>query len=192
MYKRGEGSDRILLGIYVDDLIITGSSESGIITFKEEMKETFRMSDLGKLSFYLGLEVLQSETGITVTQLKLSMDSTTKPVDATELKSTLGSLRYLIHTRPDIMFAVGYLSRFMEQPTKEHQAAVKHVLRYITDTLRFGRWEYVEKGKVEVKYVSTDDQLADILTKPLGRVRFQELRSKIGMVENKVMLRIRE
>jgi hypothetical protein len=68
MYKRGEGSDRILLGIYVDDLIITSSSESGIITFKEEMKETFRMSDLGKLSFYLGLEVLQSETGITVTQ----------------------------------------------------------------------------------------------------------------------------
>jgi hypothetical protein len=338
MYKRGEGSDRILLGIYVDDLIITSSSESGIITFKEEMKETFRMSDLGKLSFYLGLEVQQSETGIMVTQsayaqrilekngmsdcnpcstptenrLKLSMDSTAEPVDATEFKSTVGSLRYLIHTRPDITFAVGYLSRFMEQPTKEHQAAAKHVLRYIAGTLRFGCWypkrteeahllgytdsdhagdqddrkstsgaffflgsspiswrtqkqkivalssceaeyvagtggacqgiwlarllgeltdedtrsfelfidnqsaislcknpvfhdrskhidlryhfirECVEKGKVEVKYVSTDDQLADILTKPLGRVRFQELRSKIGMVENKVVLRIRE
>jgi hypothetical protein len=43
--------------------------------------------------------------------------------------------------------------------------------------------ECAEVGKVEVKYVSTDEQLADILTKPLGRIRFQELRSKIGMVE---------
>jgi hypothetical protein len=43
--------------------------------------------------------------------------------------------------------------------------------------------ECAEVGKVEVKYVSTDEQLADVLTKPLGRIRFQELRSKIGMVE---------
>lgn len=338
MYKRGEASDRILLGIYVDDLIIMGSSEHGIIAFKEDMKKTFRMSDLGKLSFYLGLEVQQSEAGIMVTQiayaqrileknrmgnchscttptenrLKLTKNSTAIPVDVTEFRSTVGSLRYLVHTCPDITFAVSYVSQFMEKPTMEHQAAVKHVLRYIAGMLRFGCWfpkrteeahligfsdsdhggnqddrkstsgaflflgsspiswqsqkqkivtlssceaEYVagtsavcqgiwlarllgdltdedarrfelfidnksasslsknpvfhdrskhiefryhfirecaEQGKVEVEHVSTNDQLADILTKPLGRIRFQELRSKIGMKENKAVLRIRE
>jgi hypothetical protein len=52
--------------------------------------------------------------------------------------------------------------------------------------------ECAEVGKVEVKYVNTEEQLADILTKPLGRIRFQELRSKIGMKENKIVPRIRE
>jgi hypothetical protein len=166
LYKRGEGSDRILLGIYVDDLIITGSSERGIATFKEEMKQTFRMSDLGRLSFYLGLEVQQSEAGIMVTQsayaqkilercgmggcnpcatptenrLKLSKNCSAAAVDATEFRSTVGCLRYLVHTRPDIAFAVSYVSRFMERPTAEHQAAVKHVLRYVAGTLRLGCW----------------------------------------------------
>lgn len=41
----------------------------------------------------------------------------------------------------------------------------------------------IEKGVVDVDHVGTDDQLADILTKPLGRVRFVELRSKLGAVE---------
>jgi hypothetical protein len=41
--------------------------------------------------------------------------------------------------------------------------------------------DYVEKGELEVEYVRTEEQLADILTKALGRIRFQDLRSKIGM-----------
>jgi hypothetical protein len=43
----------------------------------------------------------------------------------------------------------------------------------------------VESGKIIVEHVSTGDQLADILTKPLARVRFQELRTRIGMVDTK-------
>lgn len=45
--------------------------------------------------------------------------------------------------------------------------------------------ECIEGGKINVEYVSSDEQLADILTKPLGRVKFQELRAKIGVVEIK-------
>jgi hypothetical protein len=113
---RGKGSDRILLGIYVDDLIISGSGELVISEFKQEMKRIFKMSDMGKLSLYLGLEVQQKATGIIVTQtgyaprileksgmsdcnscssptenhLKLSKNSTAKPVDATEFRSIMG------------------------------------------------------------------------------------------------------
>ena len=50
----------------------------------------------------------------------------------------IGSLRYLMNTRPDLVFAVGYLSRFMEDPKQEHMAAMKHLLRYVAGTTKYG------------------------------------------------------
>ena len=52
--------------------------------------------------------------------LKLTKASTTAKVDATLYRSIVGGLRYLVHTRADIAFAVGYVSRFMEDPRKDH------------------------------------------------------------------------
>lgn len=164
VYIRGEGRCRLLLGIYVDDLILTGIDTGELRQFKEEMKNSFKMSDLGLLSYYLGIEVQQHPEMITLGQsayaakllekacladcnpvhapmenrLKLSTSSTAPEVDATLYRSFVGSLRYLIHTRPDITFAVEYVSRFMEKPTTEHLNAVKHILRYIAGTLHFG------------------------------------------------------
>jgi hypothetical protein len=54
-------------------------------------------------------------------RLKLSHDSTTEEVDATQYQRLVRSLRYLAHTRPDLAFSVGYVSRFMQRPTMEHQ-----------------------------------------------------------------------
>jgi hypothetical protein len=105
------------------------------------------MSDLVLLSFYLGIKVHQGDSGITLRQtayakrvielagltdcnpaltpmekrLKLSHDSTTEEVDATQYRRLVESLRYLTHTRPDLAFSVGYVSRFMQRPTIEHQ-----------------------------------------------------------------------
>ena len=66
MYKRGEGRDRLLVGIYDDDLLITGADEEVIAKFKLQMKELFKMDDLGLLSCYLGPEVHQKPEGITL------------------------------------------------------------------------------------------------------------------------------
>lgn len=52
--------------------------------------------------------------------------------------SMVGGLRYLVHTRPDIVFAVGIVSRFMERPTKLHLDAVRRILRYVKGTTHFG------------------------------------------------------
>ena len=71
-------------------------------------------------------------------RLKLSTKNTTPEVDVTMYHSLVGSLRYLVHTRPDIAFAVGYVSRFMEEPRQEHLVAVKHLLRYIAGTVDYG------------------------------------------------------
>ena len=68
MYKQGEGRDRLLVGIYVDDLLITGADEELIAKFKLQMKELFKMDDLGLLSYYPGIEVHQKMEGITLCQ----------------------------------------------------------------------------------------------------------------------------
>ena len=164
VYARGTTSSRLVVGVYVDDLIITGSDEEEIDGFKKEMQALFDMSDLGRLHYYLGIEVRQHNGGIDLGQaayaakildkadmtgcnpchtpmeprFKLSRVSSAQPVDATDYRSIVGMLRYLVHTRPDLAFSVGYVSRFMQEPTTEHMAAVKHVLRYVAGTLHWG------------------------------------------------------
>jgi hypothetical protein len=59
---------QLVVGVYVDDLIITGSDRNNIRSFKEEMTVAFKMSDLGLLHYYLGIEVKQSASGISLSQ----------------------------------------------------------------------------------------------------------------------------
>jgi hypothetical protein len=66
VYTRGIDGERLLLGVYIDDLIITGSSTSAIMKFKEEMSTRFSMSDLGLLKLYLKIEVEQTLGRITL------------------------------------------------------------------------------------------------------------------------------
>ena len=95
-------------------------------------------------------------------RLKLSKESSNPPVDATFYRSIVGSLRYLVHTRPDISFVVPYVSRFMEKPTTEHMAAVKHLLRYIAGTRNYGcRYVKDEDGGKLIGY-SDSDMAGDI------------------------------
>ena len=107
------------------------------------------MSNLGALSYYLGIEVRQGKEALTLGQstyalkllersgmaeckpcvtpmeerLKPTKASTAAKVDATPYRSIVGGLHYLVHTRPDIAFAMGYVSRFMEDPREDHWAA---------------------------------------------------------------------
>jgi hypothetical protein len=71
-------------------------------------------------------------------RLKLSRNSTTKDVDATQYRRLVGSLRYFAHTRPDLAFSVCYVSWFMQRSTMEHQHTVKRIIRYIAGTLDHG------------------------------------------------------
>uniref|UniRef100_A0ACD6AJ28 Uncharacterized protein n=1 Tax=Avena sativa TaxID=4498 RepID=A0ACD6AJ28_AVESA len=146
------------------------------------------MSDLGLLSFYLGIEVHQDHSGITLRQtayakrvvelagltdcnpaltlmeerLKLSRDSTTEEVDATQYRRLVGRLRYLAHTRPDLAFSVGYVSRFMHRPTTEHQQAVKRIVRYVAGTLDHDL--YYPRCPGAAHFVRYNDHAGDIDT----------------------------
>lgn len=69
---------------------------------------------------------------------QLVKDEGGKVVNATEFKSMVGGLRYLVHTRLDIAYSVGIVSRFMERPTILHQNAAKRILRYVQGTNNSG------------------------------------------------------
>ena len=157
VYAKREGNESLIVGVYVDDLLVTGSKIANILEFKKQISKEFDMSDMGKLSYYLGLEVEQTRDFVELRQtvyakkllekigmlecnpsrypmepkIKLDKDIAGKPVDPTEFKSIVGGLRYLVHTRPDISYAIGVISRYMERPMTLHMNAVKRILRYV-------------------------------------------------------------
>ena len=79
-------------------------------------------------------------------------------------RSIIGSLRYLVNSRPDLAYSVGYVSRFMDNPTTEHLPAIKRVLRYVAGTLQFGCCYRKMKGAQLVGY-SDSDLVGDIDTR---------------------------
>ncbi|CAM8989664.1 unnamed protein product [Rhodiola kirilowii] len=183
VYKKGRGASFLLVGVYVDDLVITGACEEESVKFKRQMTEIFKMNDLGLLSYYLGIAVHQTPGTISICQgayakkilegcgmgdcnptqapmearTKLSKKSSSPPVDKTLYRSIVRSLRYLTHTRPDLAYSVGIVSRYMEFPTTEHMAAVKHILRYVKGTLDLGCFYQKKKGEEELHLVGYSD-----------------------------------
>ena len=180
VYFKRSGTSRLIIGIYVDDLIITGTENHQIKDFKAQMKNKFEMSDLGLLTSYLGIEVTQESGKILLSQrsyalriLEQSGMSECNPshtplgsrckfekeshsrVNPTTYQSLMGSLRYLTHTRLDLMFSVGYLTRYMENPMTEHMSAVKRILRYVKGTLDLGL--VYEKNEAGIKIVGYSD-----------------------------------
>jgi hypothetical protein len=78
-------------------------------------------------------------------------------------RSVVGSLHYLVNTRPDLAYSVGFISRFMENPTTEHLAAMKRVLRYVAGTLHFG-CHYKKKRNPQLVGYTDSDLAGDIDT----------------------------
>lgn len=71
-------------------------------------------------------------------KMKLVKDPQGKRIDKTLFKQIVGSLMYLTATRPDIMYAVSLISRYIENPTEMHLLAAKRILRYLQGMLDFG------------------------------------------------------
>jgi hypothetical protein len=154
----------LLVCIYVDDMIYTGNLM--LQEFKTVMQKEFEMTDMGLMRYFLGLEVDQSDQGIFICQHKyaadilkrfrmdkckaaetpiaagtrLSKQDTGPAVDSTLYKQMVGSFMYLTTTRPDLMYAVSLISRFMESPKDSHWKVGKIILRYVAGTAGYGLW----------------------------------------------------
>ncbi|XP_062224515.1 secreted RxLR effector protein 161-like [Phragmites australis] len=90
---------------------------------------------------------------------QLHKDPDGQLVNATEYHCIIGCLGYLLHTRPDLSFAVGVASRLMEMPTVMHHKVVKQILRYLKGTVHYGI-VYTREGEIEMITGYTDSDLA--------------------------------
>jgi hypothetical protein len=152
--------------IYVDDIIIISSSTSATERLLHQLGNDFAVKNLGRLSYFLGIEVQHTPQGMILTQQKYIHDLLTRtnmlaskgmatpmaptdklvlndgtpqsPEDCTKYRSVVGALQYLSLTRADISFSVNRVCQFMSSPTSSHWAAVKCILRYLHETLDMG------------------------------------------------------
>ncbi|KAL6348524.1 hypothetical protein AAG906_013144 [Vitis piasezkii] len=166
VYMRNQGKGNLIVGVYVDDLIITGECIQDIDKFKSQMKKLFSMSDLGLLSYYLGIEVCQNSQRITLNQSAYARKVLDKcgmkdcnpsqiPMEPHLKLSKESTNTYC--TRPNLAFSVGMVSRYMEKPITEHMAAVKHILRYVKGTLNLGCVYEKKEGSLELIGYSDSD-----------------------------------
>jgi hypothetical protein len=152
--------------VYVDDIVFGGSSNSLVARFLNNMSREFEMSMMGELQFFLGLQIKQSKEGTFVHQAKYTKDIVRKfkledskamatpmsmtivldaneegeHVDQKEYRSMIGSLLYLMATRPDIQFLVCLCARFQASLRTSYQQVVMHIFKYLRHTPNFGLW----------------------------------------------------
>ncbi|XP_015161834.1 uncharacterized mitochondrial protein AtMg00810-like [Solanum tuberosum] len=151
------------------------SNEAMLNQFMREMETKFEMSDLGEMSYLLGMQIHQPIDRIFTSQRKYAWDILKRlkmerckrvpiplvhnekilnfeggdRVDPSVYRSLIGSLMYFTATRPDLIFAASLLSRFMEAPSEVHLGVAKQTLRYIKGTVDYGIWlKKEEQGKL--------------------------------------------
>ncbi|KAE8683109.1 hypothetical protein F3Y22_tig00111215pilonHSYRG00067 [Hibiscus syriacus] len=182
LYIKIKYGDILIVCLYVDDLIFTGSNPSMFNEFKDVMMKEFEMTDMGLMAYYLGIEIKQQKDEIFISEeryaneilkkfkmenckpistpaeygIKMTKHEEGESVDPTFFKSLIRSLRYLTCTRPDILHAVGLVSRYMESPTTTHFKVAKRILRYLKGTIDFGLFYSVSNDYKFVGYNDSD------------------------------------
>ncbi|KAD4177986.1 hypothetical protein E3N88_26577 [Mikania micrantha] len=126
----------VVVLVYVDDLIITGDVKEEIMQLKANLCVRFKMKDLGKLVHFLGLELMYCEDGFILHQTKYASDMLQK-FGMFTCKSAVTPMDVSCRL-PDILFAIGVLSHFMQDPRKPHLIAIRRVLRYVKGTVSQG------------------------------------------------------
>ncbi|GJS77879.1 retrovirus-related pol polyprotein from transposon TNT 1-94 [Tanacetum coccineum] len=137
-----------------------------------QMSKRFKMSLMGKMSFFLRLQISQSARGIFINQskyalemlkkygldqcdpvdipmverLKLDEDPNRTLVDLTRYRGMVESLMYLTASRADLVFVVCMCAWYQAKPTKKHLTTVKRVFRYLKRTINMGPWYQKDTG----------------------------------------------
>ncbi|GJZ83214.1 retrovirus-related pol polyprotein from transposon TNT 1-94 [Tanacetum coccineum] len=182
LFTKKKSSNLIIVQIYVDDIIFGSTCQDMCDEFAKIMHDEFEMSMMGELNFFLGLQIKQIEYAIFFNQskyikamlkkfgleeskpmktpmssdTKLTKDEECESVDSTKYRGMIGSLLYLMSSRPDIMFSVCLCARLQEAPKTSHLEAIKRIFRYIKGTTHFGLW-YPKGTDIEtVVYVDSN------------------------------------
>ncbi|KAJ9691425.1 hypothetical protein PVL29_013564 [Vitis rotundifolia] len=157
-------SDILILLVYMDDILVTGSNPKLVSHFISYLHDKFALRDLGPLSYFLGIQAQQQGSILHLNQQKyianllhrtqmeafkpaltpsslgrtLSQSDGVPLPDLSEYRRIVGALQYVTLTRPDIAFAVNKACQFMAKPYDVHWLAVKRILRYLKGTISLG------------------------------------------------------
>ncbi|GKA04658.1 retrovirus-related pol polyprotein from transposon TNT 1-94 [Tanacetum coccineum] len=141
----------------------------------------FKMSIMGNISFFRGLQISQSPRCIFLNQSKYALESLKKhgmessdpvdtpmvekskldedtqgkAVDPTHYRGMVDTLMYLIASRPDLTFAVCMCARYQAKPTKNHLHAVKRIFKYLRGTVNRGLWYPKDSSIAQLMQKST-------------------------------------
>jgi hypothetical protein len=157
------GSDMAYLLLYVDDIVLTASSDQLLHRIISAITAEFSMKDMGPLHHFLGMSVTTHNRRLFLSQHQYMLEileragmtdckPSTTPIDtsakvssdgppvsdATHYRSLVGALQYLTFTRPDIAYAVQQVCLYMHDPRKPHLALINGILRYLQGTLDYG------------------------------------------------------
>ncbi|GJZ64969.1 uncharacterized mitochondrial protein-like protein [Tanacetum coccineum] len=190
LFVKQSSVGRILLSLYVDDMIITGDGCVGIESLKLELAHRFVLKDLGLLRYFLGIEVASSPKGYILSQSKYIGDLLDRaritdkmvedipinakakytPTDGDPLpdpclyRTIVGSLVYLTVTHTDISYAVHIFSQFVSAPTTVHWAAVLQILRYLRGT-QFQTLLFPSTSALDLRAYCDSDWAGDVVSR---------------------------
>ncbi|KAE8713398.1 hypothetical protein F3Y22_tig00110210pilonHSYRG00043 [Hibiscus syriacus] len=172
--------------VYVDDIIITGTSVSAVDQVVRLLSLRLSLKDIDELSYFLGIEVKKVGVGLLLSQrayicellkktnmsqaisvctpmvaMKVDDQASDLLPNAREYKSIVGALLYVCHTSPDIAFVVNKAAQFMQSLRTSHFAEVKRILRYLAGSLDHGLVFSKGDARLCVKAFSDADWAGD-------------------------------
>ncbi|XP_071688466.1 uncharacterized mitochondrial protein AtMg00810-like [Rutidosis leptorrhynchoides] len=182
LFIKESGDDIMLVQVFVDDIIFGSTDQKMVDEFEEVMQKRFKISSLGAINFFLGLQVDQTEKGIFLHQSKyvadilsrfkmenervvknplsanhgITPENTGAKVNPTLYRAIIGSLMYLTASRLDIMFATCLCACYQAQPNVIHMLAAKKIMRYLKGTPSLGLW-YPRRDRFELTAYSDSD-----------------------------------
>ena len=189
VYTKTSDNEYVIISLYVDDMLIFGSSMNIVHSTKNFLTSKFDMKDMGEASVILGIKIVRSNNGIMLTQEHyvekllrkfghFDVTPVSTPYDANsqlkknksdavgqlEYAQIIGSLMHLMNfTRPDIAYAVCRLSRYTQNPNHEHWAAIIRLIKYLRGTMNYGilysGFPTVLEGYSDANWISDSDEI---------------------------------
>ena len=164
LYSKTTSAYKVLVCLYVDDMLIVSTDMVGVTETKDYLSSVFKMKDLGEVDTILGIKIQRHSGGFSLNQTHyvekvlakfshLEIKEVRTPFDVgfklkenngravaqLEYASSIGSIMYAMHcTRPEISFAVSKLSKYTSNPSRDHWKAIERVLGYLKHTSSFG------------------------------------------------------
>ncbi|CAM8920413.1 unnamed protein product [Rhodiola kirilowii] len=182
LFVKHTRSHFIFAQIYVDDNVCGSNAQKLVDQFVEQMQSESKMSMVGEMTYFLGLQVKRKADGIFISQnkyarnsikkfrlekashkrthaathVKITKDKAGTSVDQTLHRSMIGSLLYLTASGPDIAYDVGVCARYKANLMESHILNVKRIIKYICGTVDYGIWYTKDISSNLVGYCDAD------------------------------------